>query len=119
MNPFIKRHWISALRSGEYAQARGAFVREGRGGDEFCCLAVLTNLYVEATGDADVWTERQNEGEFSEALPVRVMLWAELDSQDPQLGKYTAMQWNDGGDSNGPIEARDFEQIADLVEEHL
>ena len=38
LNPWVKRKWVRALRSGEYRQGRGAMFT-GDGGN--CCLGVL------------------------------------------------------------------------------
>jgi hypothetical protein len=42
MNKELKNKWISALRSGNYQQARGALILATRGSDaRYCCLGVL------------------------------------------------------------------------------
>lgn len=40
MNNKFKAKWIKALRSGEYAQARGQLRCGTRGAYEYCCLGV-------------------------------------------------------------------------------
>lgn len=42
MNQLVKEKWIAALRSGEYKQAHTQL----KHGDNFCCLGVLTDLYL-------------------------------------------------------------------------
>ena len=50
MNKVIKRKWLKALRSGEYKQGRGRLLTCNVEGDnpKFCCLGVLTDLYIKA-----------------------------------------------------------------------
>lgn len=42
LKPEIKAAWLTALRSGEYEQGRGALNRGGK----FCCLGVLCDVMV-------------------------------------------------------------------------
>lgn len=42
MNPWVKRKWIKALRSGEYQQGRCTLKRS----DSYCCLGVLAEEMV-------------------------------------------------------------------------
>ena len=42
MNQEIKNRWVSALRSGEYKQGKGALCSIN---NEYCCLGVLSDLY--------------------------------------------------------------------------
>lgn len=46
MNPEVKKLWVDALESGEYAQTRSFL----RGNDGFCCLGVLCDIYAKTTG---------------------------------------------------------------------
>ena len=46
MNTQIKQQWVTALRSGEYTQARWNLQTE----QGFCCLGVLCDLYAKETG---------------------------------------------------------------------
>ncbi len=41
MNPWVKRKWVKALRSGEYTQGQSSFYERWEYGEEHCCLAVL------------------------------------------------------------------------------
>ena len=41
MNPWVKRKWVRALRSGEYQQADGTLVNGSPEEASYCCLAVL------------------------------------------------------------------------------
>ena len=53
MDPEAKELWIEALRSDRFHQARGVFFERGIAAQvapKHCCLAVLTDVYVEAGG---------------------------------------------------------------------
>lgn len=39
MNPWVKRKWLRALRSGEYGKGKGLLGKPGQ--DQYCCLGVL------------------------------------------------------------------------------
>lgn len=111
MKPRIKKLWIEALRSGEYKQGKYRLVNERGTPTKFCCLGVLTNLYVEATGDADVWERRDN------TLDYAVQRWAGLIGPNPWLGPL------DNAEGSSAIDLNDngvpFPEIADLIEEYL
>lgn len=91
MKKSIKTLWLKALRSKKYKQGRGALHRVTTdGGDEFCCLGVLCDLY---SKDQDIsWTKVEYSntrkiGSSSNYLPPKVRKWAGLPdkstSQDP------------------------------------
>ena len=106
MKDRIKELWLEALRSGEYEQGTNKLVIEN-GETQFCCLGVLTNLYVEETGDAEVW-------EISTAvLSDKVRNWAGIRDNNPSLqlddGNESAAVMNDSG--------YDFDKIADAIGE--
>lgn len=73
---------------------------------------------VEEAGDGPLPDDREMwawvpEGEVADnLLPLVVQDWAGIDGCDPQLGPFTAAEWNDD-------EQADFDKIADLIEEHL
>jgi hypothetical protein len=115
MNPGIRAQWCAALRSGEYAQTDEALRRlEEENGHPagYCCLGVLTDLYVKAGNDetyngcANVWE--------SDTLTGPVMRWAGLDDDNPWLDggpgrRRAAAEWNDD-------EGATFAEIADLID---
>jgi hypothetical protein len=135
MNNEIKQEWISALRSGEYKQAK--HVLNGDGG--MCCLGVLCDLYMKKTGEGE-WVPRTAKEEDSRVLqkytsigtfegsevvpPASVMKWADLDKENPNTGiyqgftksfedtpgylGYSLAELNDGGLT--------FNQIADVIQ---
>lgn len=116
MNKRVRKKWVKALRSGEYAQGTGVLCTVGRVYDTFCCLGVLTDLYLLEKGDG--WDEEENgkcmvSRSFDNTdinLPTKVAWWAELSSND---GYYTKdkslMHDNDEHKLN-------FNQLADIIE---
>ena len=106
MNKCIKEKWLRALRSGRYAQTNGYLHKEVNGQDRFCCLGVLTNLYVEENGEPEVW----NLGNI--ILAEEVVEWAELTDENPHVViEGTLASLNDSG--------RTFKQIANIIEKEL
>ena len=133
MNPQVKEMWVNALRSGEYNQATGK-LKTPQG---FCCLGVLTDLYVKEKNQE--WILQSNNPEVIDPedyytfeqthdfLPNSVRVWAGL---DPVCTK--VMVENDdyceecGDDEYVPKELYDlndngfsFVEIADLIESQL
>lgn len=103
MNAAVKKQWVEALRSGEYAQGQNHLRQVVRGRDQFCCLGVLCDLYTQefpevATKWADqgtgtrvislrhLGTNYRGELEYlysHEVLTPAVREWAGLKSDDP------------------------------------
>ena len=118
MNERIKTAWLAALRSGEYEQTSGRLARGGDGlqpPTSFCCLGVLTDLYLKEEGLA--WGSRGWKG-----LPdEEVQAWAELDAADQVVrfdGSFTTLgSLNDGVCMDGG--QLTFDQIADVIEGEL
>lgn len=115
MNPEIKAQWIDALRSGEYQQTKGKL----RNSNGFCCLGVLTDLYVKETNQEWTYSKQDEKYEYLDCgftLPEKVMVLADLDEEDPKIctedSGCTLAHYND---SKGYT----FNQIADLIEENL
>jgi hypothetical protein len=112
MNPQIKQKWVSALRSGDYQQTQGYLHKE----DGFCCLGVLCDLYGK---ENDVEWKLENDGTYykfqyhTATLPLSVVEWAGFGSSNPYIcsRSLTLGGLNDGGST--------FNEIADLIEEHL
>lgn len=113
MKPEIKKRWLEALRSGEYEQ--GVFMLYGE--RKFCCLGVLTDLYLQSVGETWVKTidgaSHHIPGDIDGTgyLPDVVIEWAEIWQSNPSAGEKDLSGLNDGGVS--------FSEIADLIEEHL
>ena len=118
MNPEIKAKWLAALRSGEYEQTRET-LRNSKG---FCCLGVLTDLYIKEKETKWIPEKRYDETVFYwfegelETLPDCVKHWAGLDEWNPLVthkgGRTCLGRLND-------IERLDFNQIADVIEEQF
>lgn len=127
MNPEIKDQWVQALRSGHYQQGDGC-LRDDE--NHFCCLGVLTDLYVQQFGEQWLPTTNSEYG-LADLQPVngeadrrgvnnitmahQVKEWAGLSDRDPMIAT---------SDDTKPLsqlndECCTFEQIADAIEEQL
>jgi hypothetical protein len=118
MNPEIRAQWCAALRGGEYAQTREALRRLPGDSDVtdaqpvgYCCLGVLTDLYVKDGNLEDYedhgWEQTVWDADGVLASPVRD--WAGLFACNPSLTPaLTASDVNDGGGT--------FAEIADLID---
>lgn len=124
MNPEVKAKWLTALRSGQYPQARDDMHYVDSAGEEhFCCLAVLADLYRQECGGH--WISDDGPDEFVDVrgglasgsyLSDSIRRWAgaEVDTFDGFLdypGKHLALL-NDE-------ERCGFPEIADQIEEHF
>lgn len=125
MDQVIKKKWTEKLRSGEYEQCQGVLHK----GEEFCCLGVLTDIYIKEMGlewipisyGYEVIFEGQHEGY---ALHPVVRNWAGIGDEDPKINGMYLSIWNDGTDyhySNPEkhIERKNFHEIADMIEKEL
>lgn len=107
MNPEVKQKWIDALRSGEYQQDRCS-LKTLKG---FCCLGVLTDLYLKEKNKDWVYTTQKGYvfGGFEGSLSNEVINWCDF----PNLNKESILiEMND-------YLGRNFQQIADYIEENL
>lgn len=116
MNPQVKEKWVNALRSGNYKQTTGNLYEPGVG---YCCLGVLTDLYLKEKGfewdtteSSTGWVCFEDEFEF---LTDSVRDWAGLEDncgtyEDDVIegGLFCLSSMNDGGAS--------FGEIADFIE---
>lgn len=127
MNSEVKKIWIKALLSKKYKQGKGCLKR----GDEYCCLGVLTDLYLKKFHPEIVWNQitdlypvfkNHNDVDFDKFLPEEVMKWAGFtlndpivcySPEDPASGVFEAegslAVYNDEGSS--------FEEIAAIIQE--
>lgn len=128
MKQKVKTKWLEALRSGEYQQCKGQL----KLGNSFCCLGVLTDVYIKASqeqfGSWNDDTYVEDDAKFSEVLPDSVVTWAGLCSDNPKIGysdgEITHLSsLNDGrlSPSSGVrfIKSHTFLEIADLIEKGL
>lgn len=119
MNPEAKKIWVDALRSGRYEQAR-AFLKLPKGDKwGYCCLGVLCEEAIKAGVKVEAREAEDPHGEVcvvfngnSTVLPSAVYQWAGLGEPNPMIGGNTASYHNDHA-------GRDFNEIADLIDEHL
>ena len=110
MNPQIKQKWVSALRSGEYQQTQ-RYLRTDNG---FCCLGVLCDLYGKENNVEWNLANNGHNYEFQEEperLPLFVVEWAGVENDNPEICETSLSGLNDTGST--------FNEIADLIEEHL
>ena len=112
MNPQIKQKWVSALRSGDYQQTQNRLRKE----DGFCCLGVLCDLYGKKHNVE--WELVDDDGTYYKfqdkkgILPLSVIEWAGVEDDNPEIcGETPLSRLNDSGST--------FNEIADLIEEHL
>lgn len=111
MNPRIKQLWINALLSGNYRQTTGKLKRT----DGFCCLGVLTDLYIQEHNssweNSCTWEESCGGYSYfmnnSESLPETVAKWADLNEDTACL----MSDMNDSGD--------DFPEIVKFIQLNL
>jgi len=107
MDKRIKKKWIAALRSGEYAQGKDRLLTSTEEVDKFCCLGVLCDLHARETGDG--WDGVIYNGK--EFLPPPVVLkWAGIE-EDPLIRGLFLSGYNDSG--------RSFKRIANLIDKYL
>ena len=107
MNENIKRDWLNALRSGEYAQCANALQNDRQC---FCALGVLCDLAVKA--GAAKWELSPVLGKFciasvdgetveEDLLPKFIQQWAGINGSDPyvfiedRVSPYTLSELND------------------------
>jgi hypothetical protein len=114
MNPQIKQKWVDALRSGDYKQTQHRLHNEYG----FCCLGVLCDLYGKENNVE--WEINEDSGKYMfqdkvGVLPFSVIKWSGIADSGPpgndQMYIGTLAALNDGGST--------FNEIADLIEEHL
>ena len=112
MNQQVKQKWLSALRSGDYQQTRQYLHKE----DGFCCLGVLCDLYGK---EHNVEWKLMNNNHFyvfqdeTACPPLSVVEWAGIEGSNPYIcsRSVTLAELNDTGST--------FNEIADIIEEHL
>ena len=91
MNKDIAEKWVSALRSGEYAQGVSALCMFNK----HCCLGVLCEVYKKETGDGQ-WTEATG---TPDSHPYALM-FTTIKGDDTQLPPKAVYNWAGMNDSN-------------------
>lgn len=124
MDKVIGAEWVSALRSGDFIQGKGAL----HPGASHCCLGVLCELYIKRTGlgkwlseegtptlflidgDSAADASREMQDGF---LPRVIQKWAGLHSISGinRNGEKSLASANDKGST--------FQDIADLIEQSM
>lgn len=107
MKKSVMKKWVEALRSGEYVQGKNELCNTRGNTHKFCCLGVLTNLYVEENGNSDkAWADR-------DYLSKAVMKWSGINSDCGRIYSlyYTLDGYND-------IKGYSFKKLATLIEKH-
>lgn len=137
MNPEIKAQWVAALRSGEYTQTCG-HLHDNEG---FCCLGVLTDLYIKAHPGKRWVPHAYSDGVFIafndfQFLSDDIIKWAGITPHPDHHGNVVADLDEDAeevlGDNHHifassvyPLTSlndelgMDFKQIADIIEDYL
>ena len=116
MNPEIKKRWIEALNSDEYKQTKMC-LKDSTG---FCCLGVLTDLYIKEHSQEWKVIDMRDYYSFSgrsKTLPNCVGEWSGLETDDPNFLKSSnervyLSQLNDD-------EGYSFKQIAQVIEKNF
>jgi hypothetical protein len=119
MKHSVKEQWIKALRSRKYKQGK-QFLRKG---DYFCALGVLCDLYLKAYNKE--WSRTVIDNIYScdddaRDLSIKVEKWAGL-NQTPGIywGPSKQKRFVGIDKLNDMYDNLSFEQLADLIEEHL
>lgn len=102
LNPNAQK-WVKALRSGKYKQAKKRLRFNGG----MCCLGVACDLAAKSL--TLKWNGTEFDGE-RKALPVSVQQWLGVKEDNPTANGESLAELNDAG--------KDFEEIADFIEEH-
>ena len=122
MNPEIKKRWIEALNSDEYKQTKNR-LKDSTG---YCCLGVLTDLYVKEHNQEWKYYEESHIYYFNDVesgqregtiLPYCVVNWSGLEYVDPYFHVSNTDDVNYLTILND--EGYSFKQIAQIIEENF
>ncbi len=121
MNKHVKELWVAALRSGNYRQGQRAMRKESMfGGDVFCCLGVLCDVYRRETGQGRWGDQSMSKTFYFDGYANRnflippVLEWAGLDRANPRVDHPSGITLADLNDS-GVV----FDLIADVIEKQF
>lgn len=142
----VIEQWVTALESGDYAQAKRTLNRVTPHPTEehadyaqtgFCCLGVLCDLAVKAGVIEAPTVNRRGEAEYGGAeggtafLPPEVRDWAGLLGNNPEVNYERAKYWNFDVDESevytatGPLsdlndeQGKAFPEIAQIIRENF
>lgn len=117
MHEEIKNRWIENLESGEYPKGVGSLREKGR----YCCLGVLTDMYIREHDDL-MWMgnlavpDKSSDycDEYAETLlPAKVREWAGIEEEDYHIHSFgggSLATINDHSDTFDPV----IERIKEL-----
>lgn len=122
MNPEIKALWLTALRSGEYRQGKGAL--HNRQSRSFCCLGVLCDLaekagIVESRALIHAKLTGYGKDRAISTLPMEVMVWAEMPDAVGLLRRPLGAEEYDSLVTVNDEAGYAFEQVADVIEQQF
>lgn len=121
----VKKMWLEALRGKKYQQSTGCL----QDNDGFCCLGVLTDLYLEEMALDWVWDEEKQVYHINQQytyLPPEVCNWSGIFDKDPEVlidgYSFSLSDLNDG--SGTRIQFPEYTNlpfaiIADIIEKHF
>lgn len=111
LKPAIKKRWLKALRSGEYAQTTG-LLRDASG---YCCLGVLCDVVKNDKAVKLEWKE----------LVAGNFVFDYCDTHLPGVVEdYVVVARGPDDDAFGPLinrndDGQTFKQIANIIERHM
>lgn len=119
MNKAIAKRWRTNLTNGKYKQARGKLCKtDSKGNKTYCCLGVLTDMWLRSKAGKSASEDDRNivlgHLNYSVTLPLAVMRWAEMRTDDGAIGPevdFNLADKNDDGCS--------FKQIAKIIEKKV
>jgi len=120
MNPYVKKIWLDALRSGTYTKGEGRlYYRTEPGNECFCALGVLAEEAAKAgviqVEPAATGNDRYPAPGNQSYLSVEVLAWAGLDTPvDPgdEYNNWDQIRVARENDSH----AGTFEEVAEFIE---
>ena len=111
MNKRIKKKFIKALESGNYTKGQGYLWMEDK--DEYCCLGVLTDIYIKEKKIRD--EDRMMELLDGAVLHEDVRAWAEMDDDNGYIRNHSSLtSINDEFESKAA-----FEPVIRAIKEHF
>ena len=126
MNLEIRAQWCAALRSGDYQQAKEELRSEGND-PSYCCLGVLTDLYIKA-GHSEQVNDPMYDPVYDDG-PLRISVWEHPDNiLSPEVADWAGLStcdpplqtgdraWKTQPASHVNDDGVSFAAIADLID---